>query len=185
VTVHGHSVTVGESTSTMKACPGSEAFDGAFARAFSGRLTADIDGRHLTLTGEDGDAIDLTYLPDAPLVGTEWTVNALVRAGTATGIPQGTDGKSHFTLGKNGTVEGNQGCNGFSGTAKVSGSTVTFSRSVSTAKLCSGPEMTLEREVGKVMEGRVAYELDHRTLTLTGPDGTGVSAGADGPARLK
>ncbi|MEV0039145.1 META domain-containing protein [Streptomyces sp. NPDC050804] len=198
VTVDGDTVTVGDKESTLIGCPEQlQAFEKALGGAFAGKLKATVEGiegakggtaqdRRLTLTTADGDAITLTSGPPAPLTGTEWTVSALTDGATATSLPQGTDGKAHFTFGKDGTVEGSFGCNSFRGTAKVSGagtgagekaaSTVTFGRLSSTRKLCPGPEMTLERQVQKVLEGNVTYELRHRSLTIKQADGQGLDA---------
>lgn len=86
--------------------------------------------------------------------------------------------KGSGTATTQGSVRGNLGCNSFSAPAKISGSTITFGRVTSTRKLCPGPEMTVERQVQKVLEGKVTYELHHRTLTLKAADGQGLSAAA-------
>lgn len=125
-------------------------------------------------------------------MGTEWTVDALAQAATATSLPKGTDGKARFTFredGKELSMEGSLGCNSFSAPAKLSESasgapaTLTIGRVSSTRKLCPGPEMTLERQVQKVLEGKVAYELRHRGLTLTSAGGQGLSAIAPAPGK--
>jgi heat shock protein HslJ len=184
VTVEGHTVAVGETQSTKKACPvKTAAFERAFSSAFAGKLTAEIDGERLTLTGRDGDAIALTPERAAPLTGTKWTVNSLVAGDTVTSLPKGTSGKAYFTFGKDGRVSGNLGCNSFSGSARAAGSTLTFGRLASTRKLCPGPQMTLEHRVEKVLEGKVTYELGHRTLSLTAAGGRGLRATANRPDR--
>jgi len=139
----------------------------------------------LTLTAPDGDAISLTSEEPVPLVGTKWVVNSLTDGATATSVPKGTDGKAYFTVRKDGTVEGSFGCNTFSGPAKVTESSVTFGRLSSTRKLCPGPEMTLEREVQKALEGKVTYELHHRALTLKAEAGKGAGILAQAPAPAK
>ncbi|MEV7683463.1 META domain-containing protein [Streptomyces sp. NPDC088341] len=207
VTVDGDTVTVGEKESTLIGCPEQlQAFEKALGRAFAGKLKATVEeieeikggrgdkggkegaaqDRRLTLTTADGDTITLTSGPPVPLTGTQWTVSALTDGATATSLSQGSDGKAHFTFGKDGTVAGSFGCNSFRGTAKVSeagtgagekaASTVTFGRLSSTRKLCPGPEMTLERQVQKVLEGNVTYELHHRSLTIKQADGQGLHA---------
>ncbi|MDX3855017.1 META domain-containing protein [Streptomyces sp. AK02-01A] len=176
VTVDGDTITVGDKRSTLIGCPEKlKDFEKALNGAFSGKLKAEVDDKRLTLTTAGGDSIALTSEPPAPLAGTEWTVNALVAGATAKSLPGGTDGKAYFTL-RNGSVEGSLGCNRFSGPVEISGSTVTFGRISATRKLCPGPEMTLERQVQKVLEGKVTYDLHHRGLTLTTPDGQGLSA---------
>ncbi|MFE1957664.1 META domain-containing protein [Streptomyces sp. NPDC059479] len=209
VTVDGGTITVGDKQSTLIGCPEElQAFEKALGGAFAGKLKATVEGveggsaedRRLTLTTADGDTITLTSAPPVPLAGTEWTVNALTDGATATSLPQGTVGKAHFTFGKDGSVEGSLGCNSFRGTAKVSeaaegaaqgategaeqkAATITFGRLSATRKLCPGPEMTLERQVQKVLEGKVTYELHHRSLTLKQADGQGLDAVAAAPGK--
>ncbi|MFD8969259.1 META domain-containing protein [Streptomyces sp. NPDC059568] len=202
VTVDGDTITVGDKQSTLIGCPEQlQAFEKALGGAFAGKLKATVEGveggsaeeRRLTLTTADGDTITLTSAPPVPLAGTEWTVNALIDGATATSLPQGTDGKAHFTFGKDGSVEGSLGCNSFRGTAKVSeaaegtgekaAATITFGRLSATRKLCPGPEMPLERQVQKVLEGKVTYELHHRSLTLKQADGQGLDAVAAAPGK--
>lgn len=191
VTVEGDTVTVGKKQSTLIGCPEElESFEKALNGAFSGKLKATVQDKQLTLTTTGGDAIALTSEPPAPLVGTEWTVDSLSEGATATSLPKGTEGKAHFTFRKNGknlSVEGSLGCNTFSAPAQVSGSgssaTLTIGRLISTRKLCPGPEMTLERQVQKVLEGKVSYELHHRALTLESAEGQGLGATAAAPTK--
>ncbi|MEV6419998.1 META domain-containing protein [Streptomyces sp. NPDC051662] len=193
VTVEGDTITVGEKETTLIGCPKElETFEKALDGAFSGRLKATVQDKRLTLTTADGDAIALTSEPPAPLVGTEWTVDALAQGATATSLPKGTDGKARFTFRKDGkdlSMEGSLGCNSFSAPARLSESasgapaTLTIGRVSSTRKLCPGPEMTLERQVQKVLEGKVSYELRHRGLALTAADGQGLSATAPAPGK--
>ncbi|MFJ2674081.1 META domain-containing protein [Streptomyces sp. NPDC087525] len=193
VTVEGDTVTVGKKQTTLIGCPKElETFEKALDGAFSGKLKATVQDKRLTLTTADGDAIALTSEPPAPLVGTEWTVDALAQGATATSLPKGTDGKAHFTFredGKGLSMEGSLGCNTFSAPAKLSASasdsaaTLTVGRVSSTRKLCPGPEMTLERQVQKVLEGKVSYELRHRGLSLTSAGGQGLSATAPAPGK--
>ncbi|MFE4536600.1 META domain-containing protein [Streptomyces scopuliridis] len=193
VTVEGDTVTVGKKQSTLIGCPKElETFERALSGAFSGTLKATVQDKRLTLTTADGDAIALTSEPPAPLVGTEWTVGALGRGATATSLPKGTDGKARFTFREDGeelSLEGSLGCNSFSAPARLTEpepgapGILTIGRVSSTRKLCPGPEMTLERQVQKVLEGKVAYELGHRGLTLTSAGGQGLSATAAAPGK--
>ncbi|MGW2511865.1 META domain-containing protein [Streptomyces scopuliridis] len=193
VTVEGDTVTVGSKESTLIGCPKElETFEKALDGAFSGTLKATVQDKRLTLTTTGGDAIALTSEPPAPLVDTEWTVDALAQGATATSLPKGTDGKARFTFRKDGkelSMEGSLGCNSFSAPAKLSESasgapaTLTIGRISSTRKFCPGPEMTLERQVQKVLEGKVSYELRHRGLTLTAAHGQGLSATAPAPGK--
>lgn len=179
VTVSGDTVTVGRGEMTQIGCPEDiQGFENALWAAFSGTLKAKLTDGKLTLTTEKGDAIALTAERPSSLVGTKWTVNSLISGETASSLPAGTEEKAHLTFAKDGSVSGNLGCNRFTSTAKVSGSSITFGNIASTRKLCPGPEMNVEREMLKVLDGTVTYELKHRSLTLTAANSKGLSATA-------
>ncbi|WP_250288203.1 META domain-containing protein [Streptomyces atroolivaceus] len=181
--VDGDKVTVGPGTTTEMACDEDvQAFEKAMGRAFSGELQAAVAGRGdaktLTLTTGAGDSIALTSEPPAPLAGTAWKVTGLVTGSVAASLPAGTEDKAHLTFGKDGSVEGNLGCNSFHGKATVSGSTLTFGPLASTRKMCPGPEMDLERALQGVLEGRTTYEIEHRSLSIEAESGKGLHASA-------
>jgi heat shock protein HslJ len=185
-TVKGDTVTVGEIVQTDMACEKNiMAFENALGAAFSGKLKAKLSDGTLALTTEKGDAIALTSERPAPLVGTTWSVNSLVSGETASSLPAGAQKKAHLTFAKDGTVRGSLGCNTFTGTAKISGSKITFGSLATTRRQCPGPEMNLERELIKVLDGTVTYELRHRGLSLTAVDGKGIAATATTPAAQK
>ncbi|MFD8802755.1 META domain-containing protein [Streptomyces atroolivaceus] len=181
--VDGDKITVGPGTTTEMACDEDvQAFEKAMGRAFSGELRAAVAGRGdaktLTLTTGAGDSIALTSEPPAPLAGTAWKVTGLVSGSVAASLPAGTENKAHLTFGKDGSVEGNLGCNSFHGKATVSGSTLTFGPLASTRKMCPGPEMDLERALQGVLEGRTTYEIEHRSLSIEAESGKGLHASA-------
>ena len=130
----------------------------------------------LVLTAEDGDVIALTTQRPVPLTSRVWTVDALIERDGVAATPPGADHAAYLVFGTDGMVKGSLGCNRFSGTAKVSGTTVSFGRLSATRKLCPGPRMTLERRVQRVLDGTVGYEVSHRSLLLLTPDGSGVAA---------
>ena len=178
VSVEGDTVTVKQQQGTEMACPGERgAFETVLRKAFTGALKARVDGDRLTLTSSDGEnVVALTSEPPAPLNGTEWTVESLLAGQTASSVPKGSEGKAHFVIDKDGKVRGSLGCNRFSTTAKISGKTVTFGEITTTRMRCTGPEMTLETKLYDVFGDSATYELSHRGLTLTAPDGSGFAA---------
>ncbi|MFI6696447.1 META domain-containing protein [Streptomyces sp. NPDC050433] len=187
VTIDGDTITVGEKQTTLIGCPDElAAFEKALGGAFSGKLKAKVEDKKLTLTGADGDSIDLSAEKPAPLVGTPWAVTGLLSGGTTSSLPKdkkGETGKATLTFAKDGTVSGNLGCNTFSAPAKTTDTTITFGPVKATRKLCPEPGMSLERELLKVLKGKVTYEVHHRGLTLKTADGEGLSAGAGTPAK--
>ncbi|MEU6017193.1 META domain-containing protein [Streptomyces sp. NPDC047515] len=179
VRVDGETFTVGPATSTKRGCEKDvQEFETVMSRAFSGELTAAVADRKLTLTSADGDSIALTSQPPAPLTGTTWTVTALVSGSVATSLPAGTEGKARIVFGKDGSVRGSLGCNGFRGRATVSGSSITFDSIDSTKMMCPDPRMKLERAVLAVLDGRTTYRIDHRSLSLTAENSEGLGASA-------
>ncbi|RST13794.1 META domain-containing protein [Streptomyces sp. WAC05374] len=179
-TVDGDTVTLSDAAMTEMGCPEPlQGFEDALKSTLTGKLKAELTDGKLTLTTPDGDAIRLGEQPPAPLVGTTWTVDSLVSGRAATSLPAGTEGKASFVFGKDGSVRGNLGCNQFSAPVTTDGSTLTFGRVTSTRKLCPGPAMELERALLNTMKGKVTYAIDHRSLTVTAPGGTGFAAGAE------
>ncbi|MDQ0942351.1 META domain-containing protein [Streptomyces sp. V1I1] len=179
VKVDGDTITVGPGEMTEMGCAKDiQGFEDALRAAFSGKLKAKIVDEKLTLTTEKGDSIALTSEAPAPLVGTKWTVNSLLSGETASSLPPGTEKNAHLTFGKDGSVRGSLGCNTFTSTAKISGSTITFDRLATTRKVCTGTAMTLESHLLKVLDGKVTYKLHHRGLSLTAADGKGLAATA-------
>ncbi|MFE0422292.1 META domain-containing protein [Streptomyces sp. NPDC058953] len=120
-----------------------------------------------------GDRVSAEPSP-RPLAGTAWKVTDV----TPGGLPKGAERAAHFTLGKDGLLQGNLGCNGFSAKAKAVGDTITLEPVISTKKLCPGARSDLEDRVKKVLEGTVTYTVDGHDLTLGGPKGTSLRATA-------
>lgn len=180
VKVEGDTITVQPAEMTEMACEERvQNFEDTLRAALTGKLRAELTDGRLTLTTQKGDSVTLTSEPSAPLVGTKWAVNSLVSGETAASLPAGAEDKAYLTFGKDGSVAGSLGCNRFTSTAEIAEDTITFGRLAATKKLCEGPEMDLERKMVKVLEGTATYELNHRSLTLTGPDGEGFAAVAE------
>ncbi|MGW6982474.1 META domain-containing protein [Streptomyces sp. NPDC054932] len=174
-------VTVTPGASTTMACADME-FETAFAKVFQGRMTIDRGPDRLTLKAADGSTLAMTStppVPDAPLTTTPWTVESLVGAGTAASLPAEAAGKARFTIAPDFAVSGILGCNRFSAQATVVGSTVTFGPLTSTRMACDGPVGEVEKALtGLFGSGPLTAKVDGRTLTLTAPDGKGLTAGA-------
>jgi heat shock protein HslJ len=185
VRIAGDTITVGDSPSTAMSCSSRlDRYESDFGKAFAGELKAEMaDGdKGMTLTAADGDTITLTSEPSAALVGT-WTLTTL-RSDAKTGVevPKAVADKVYLTFAGNGkdagtgTARGNLGCNRFSTTTKVSGSTVTFGRVTTTRMACGEPQMRVERQMLEVLKGKVTYKLNHVGLSLTATDGASLTA---------
>ncbi|MFD0022828.1 META domain-containing protein [Streptomyces sp. NPDC058382] len=182
VRIDGDALTVGPGTTTEMGCEKDiQRFETQLSRAFSGRLTAAVANKKLTLTTAKGDTIALISQPPAPLAGTDWRVTTLVSGSSSSSVPAGTEKSARIAFDKDGNVHGTLGCNSFRGKADVSGSTIAFGPLVTTRKMCPDPGMRLERALLEVIDGkRTTYEIHHRTLSLTakGDSGKGFAASA-------
>ncbi|KUO19789.1 META domain-containing protein [Streptomyces dysideae] len=155
-------------SATEKACEGiPTTFETSLARTLDdGTLSAETKGDKLTLTTADGDRVTLTKKPDAALDGTKWTITS----------PH-TAGKAHLTFDeKAGKVSGSLGCNKVNATATVSDGHITLGAPSTTRMMCDTSLMQTEKELLGLFNGKVTYELDHRTLTLTSENGETTNA---------
>jgi heat shock protein HslJ len=189
VKVDGDTITVGRKASTAMGCEDHlMAFEGAMGKAFSGKLKATMasDDKGLTLTSADGkkNSISLTSDPSVLLTGSKWQIAPEPSGHPADSPPPGPQpGKAYFSFFKDGTVRGNLGCNSFSGSAKVTASTITFGPLTSTRKMCPAADMAVEHRTQKALTGKATYELGgghSAQLTLKSADGTTVLAHVSG-----
>ncbi|MFI8824050.1 META domain-containing protein [Streptomyces sp. NPDC053431] len=180
VAVHGDTLTVSSQEVTEIGCPADrERFERALLKAFSGELKGKLKQKTLTLTSADGrNGVELTAETGVPLVGTTWTVDALLDGETAAALPAGSEGKAKLTFGKDGRLTGSLGCNRVTAPAKVTDRTITLGAIATTRMMCTGPQMELETKLYDALDGPLAYRLDHRTLTVTDADGQGFTAKA-------
>ncbi|MFJ4775043.1 META domain-containing protein [Streptomyces sp. NPDC088762] len=174
-------VTVTPGATTEMACADME-FETQFAKLFKGRLTIDRGPDRLTLKTADGSTIAMTPRPpdaDAPLIVTQWTVDSLISGATVASVPAEAAGKARFTVGADGSASGVLGCNRFSAKATVEGSTLTFGPVTSTRMACEGPAGEVERALTELFgSGPLTWKIQDRALTLTAPDGKGLTARA-------
>jgi heat shock protein HslJ len=154
-------------------------FEESLSRAYADdTFTSEVKGDKLTLTTDDGDRVNLTKEPDAPLYGTKWTVTSLGEGGVAQSLPEGAD--AHFTLDKaKGTLSGRLGCNQVSAKATVRDGRITLGTAKTTRMMCDGSLMDTERTLLGLFGSTVVYELNHRAIALTSTNGNTVQAVAD------
>ncbi|MER7517014.1 META domain-containing protein [Streptomyces sp. NPDC126499] len=181
VAVNGDTLTVSTHEVTLIGCPADrDRFERAFLKAFTGKLEGKTREKGLTLTSPDGrKVLELVAEPGAPLVGTSWTVDALLSGETSASLPAGSEGKAKLAFGKDGRLSGSLGCNRVSAPATISGKTITLGAIATTRMICTGPQMELETKLYEALDGPLTYRLDHRTLTVTDVDGQGFTARAE------
>lgn len=181
--IDGATLDLGTMRTTLMACAKDRmTFEKTFGHAIAGKAEMKVDDDRLTLTSEKGDTVTFTAEPDAPLVGTAWTVTALNDRQTTTSLPKEAVGKARLTFTKDGHLRGSLGCNNVTATAKAADGKITFGTPTTTRKMCPAPVMKTEKALLAVLDGGTAtYEVDHRALTVTGKDGSGFIASADRP----
>ncbi|MEV5971976.1 META domain-containing protein [Streptomyces sp. NPDC051921] len=180
VAVNGDTLTVSPEEVTEIGCPADrERFERALLKALTGKLDGALKDKALTLTSADGrSGVELAAETGAPLVGTAWTVDALLTGDTAGSLPAGSEGKAKLTFGKEGRLTGSLGCNRVTAPAKITDRTITLGAIATTRMMCTGPQMELETQLYDALDGPLTYRVDHRTLTVTDADGQGFTAQA-------
>ncbi|MEV6331360.1 META domain-containing protein [Streptomyces sp. NPDC051909] len=183
VAVKGDTLTVSLGPVTAIGCPADrQRFETALLKAFTGELKGKQSGASLVLASADGrNSVELTAEPDAPLLGTTWKVDGLVSGDTASSLPAGSGTKARLVLGADGRATGNLGCNNFSAAVRVDEKARTLTvegPAATTRMICTGPQMALETRLYELLDGPLAYRLNHRMLTLTDALGEGLTATA-------
>ncbi|MGW5775602.1 META domain-containing protein [Streptomyces sp. NPDC003863] len=179
--IRGDTLIVSPAEVTGMACSGDRGrFETEFLKAFTGSLKGTMKGDGLRLASPDGrNVLELTAEPPVPLLGTTWKIDGLVSKDTASSLPAGSGAKARFTVGADGRVTGNLGCNNFSAHARVDEKARTLTvegPAATTRMICTPPQMTLETRLYELLDGPLAYRLNHRTLTLTDASGEGLTA---------
>jgi heat shock protein HslJ len=105
----------------------------------------------------------------AGLSVTSWKLVSYGPVGNPTPAASGID--TNLDFGKDGTVNGNFGCNSFSGNYQVTNGNITFSMMISTMMACLGPQMDQEDVGLKIMKGTAPYKVAGSTLTIYSASG--------------
>ncbi|WP_083460066.1 META domain-containing protein [Jiangella muralis] len=138
-------------------------------------------------SGDDTTAVpgdsgsDGSTEPAVPIVGSRWVLEELQAAGATIAGP--ADPQAYFEIGENGDVTGSTGCNGFSGSAEVSDSSITFQPLISTRRGCSGDLGQIDNSMLAVLSGEVTVEVSGDALTITNAEGESLTMQAsDAPS---
>ena len=141
-------ITVTAGPSTLIACDGAP-----LPMIFSSATSVSIEGETLTILGADDDLVlvrstDVNVGPQDPA-----------------GVWGSTDaGQPYLELGSDGTLTGNDGCNGLSGSWELSDGSVEFDDLAMTLMACEGVDTWLGLADRAVLQGGV--------MTITADDGT-------------
>jgi heat shock protein HslJ len=99
----------------------------------------------------------------ASLEGPTWTLESFAVGGGQQPVPEGVEATVTFA---DGTVQGNSGCNSFSGSYEVSGDRLTFGPLASTMMACESPQSDVEAVVLSALEATASFGIQDGTLTL-------------------
>jgi heat shock protein HslJ len=97
----------------------------------------------------------------AELVGTQWVLDL-----SALGVGDANSVSSWIAFARGGRVNGNDGCNAFSGSYELHGSKLTFGAMAGTQMACNGAPGDVSRKVTAALPRVRSYELAAGTLRL-------------------
>ncbi|KAF0965415.1 META domain-containing protein [Rhodococcus sp. T7] len=171
-------IVTGPLAMTLMACPGEAAGADAWAAAL---LDAQPDwtlgGDTLTLTTPTA-SVTLTdekvVRPDLPVVGTTWTVTALISPDAVTTTAALERTAPQLLIAGDGSASGFTGCNRMTGTADVRPSSITFGSWTTTRMACPPDESEVESAVLAALTGETGYTVRSDTLRLVNGAGTGL-----------
>jgi len=148
-----------------------------YLTTLQGAASYSLSGNTLTVNDSGGKAL-LTYstvppymMTPAPMTGTLWWLNSFV---DSQGIfwSAGSANPISIQFADDGTVSGNAGCNSYSGSYTVTGSSISMSGFVTTLMYCGEPGvMDLETSYLGVLPMMKVYKISGNELTLS--DGVG------------
>jgi heat shock protein HslJ len=168
--VDGSEIVIGPVGSTMMACEQDVMdLESDFVSVLSDVATWQIADGMLTLTANDGATLTFegsagpspTPRPAGDLVGPVWVLSDLNGAPIPTAIITVT-----ISFSADGTVSGNGGCNDYSGTYTVDGSSISISDIGSTKRSCDPASDQVEQGVLMILPFLDSYEVQGDELHL-------------------
>jgi heat shock protein HslJ len=173
ITVAGDEVGFSAVSQTEMACDPPESME-AEQRYLTGLAevhTGVREGDTLVLTGV---GVELRFklqppVPEAALVDTEWTLEALIDGEVASS----TTGNGRLELRSDGTFAGSTGCRGLTGRYMVYGDTVQVTEMAADGEC---PEVLADQDgrVIGVIDGPFTVAIEGNTLTITSPGNQGL-----------
>ena len=162
-------VTGSIATTQMACIGGADSVERAYLAVLPDVRTYVIDGNVLTLRDLDGSTL-LVYRAGgvADLVG-DWTAISYFTGDAIQSVSTGATVTARFTPE---TVNGNGGCNQFSGPADIGGETIRLGPLASTLIGCAEPIATQEQDYLAALELARTYEVKGGRLTLFRQGGT-------------
>jgi heat shock protein HslJ len=173
--IDGNSLTISELALTRKACPERlTGVDNVLVRTLRRVAAYSFDGPRLQLLNPN-ERVVLTYRPfGAADVQGRWLVIGLLnRNQEAFSTPiEGTTITANFK--QSGQLQGNGGCNSYSGSYEVQGNTISIGDAAATQKECAQPGglMRQENRYFQALNQAVTFEVEGRNLVFF--DGEGI-----------
>ena len=145
---------------------------GAFTAALGQARTARVEGKRLTLLGEDGAVLATFEAQSRDLSGTTWNVTGVNNGKQAVvSVLQGSSLTLSFA--RDGTVSGSAGCNRYSGKFTTDGEKLTLRPLAFTRKMCPQPPNLMEQETAflRALQGAATARVEGDQLELRDAQG--------------
>ncbi len=112
-----------------------------------------------------------TPAPSNPLAGTRWDVTSINNGQAISTLLDGTFATIEF--GADGRISGNGGCNTYSASYQVNGSSLSIGQTQATQMMCAEPEglSTQEQEFLAALQRTASFRLEGNSLTLLAGNG--------------
>ncbi len=185
--LEGDRLEVGPLASTMMACPEpAMGVESAFHAAVARVVRLEDLGDTLELVDADGTVVlRFATASVTPLIGTAWTATGINNGrGGVVSLLAGTEATALFA--DDGRVAGSAGCNRFTATFVVAGSTITIGPAAATRRACLDPDGVMDQEAWflAALPRATRLAIDGDRLDLRDDDGAlQVSFRAEGVAR--
>lgn len=170
-TISGAKLTVGTAATTMMACePAVTAVETAYLADLAGAATFTATAEALTIFGSDGKSLLVYDAASAnPLEG-EWNVTGYNTGTEAVTSPiAGTTLTANFT--PDGKVNGNAGCNTYTGSYTLDGTALTVGPLATTMMACEQAVMDQETKFLAALQTPTTVETSGKTVTLRDASG--------------
>jgi uncharacterized lipoprotein YbaY len=143
-TVEGASLSIGPLATTLVACPPGSLSDTYLIQLQNAGTYVTADSN--LIINQKADSGDMTFSPQsADLAGTNWIVTGYNNGKQAVVSPiLGTELTAAF--GADGSLSGSAGCNNYTASYQVDGSSITIGPAATTRKACAQPEGIMEQE---------------------------------------
>ncbi len=156
--------------STQVACPPGSRAD-VFVQQL-GAVVSQVSTESVLVLNLQQDSGNMLFEPQAavPLSGTNWQVQSYNNGRGAVTTPL-QDSEMTAVFAPDGTISGSSGCNSFTGSYSVEGSSLSIGSVTSTQQTCSDPVMEQEQAYLTALQASTKYSQTADRLTLRNDDG--------------